>query len=116
MLIVEDQVLIALDMEDMLLTLGAGTCILVSGVAEAMTFLTTKTPDLALLDFSLGDETAERIADRLTALGVPFFFLTGYGDGLVVSERFRGIPIAGKPVTRTALAEKIIETRARAAL
>jgi CheY-like chemotaxis protein len=112
-LVVEDQVLIALDMEDMLLGLGASACWMISGAGEAMALLETKSPDLALLDYNLGDETSERVADRLLELGVPFVFFTGYGDGLVIPERFRGIPIASKPVTRATLVAKIAVARAK---
>ncbi|MCB8882306.1 response regulator [Acidisoma cellulosilytica] len=107
-LILEDQVLIALDIEDMVLDLGAGVCWVVSGAVTALTLLETKRPDLALLDFNLGGrETSEGVADRLMDLHVPFVFLTGYGDGLVVPGRFGGIPIASKPVTKATLLTKI---------
>jgi CheY-like chemotaxis protein len=106
-LILEDQVLIALHMEDMLLDLGASACWMVSANAEALQLLETQSPNLALLDFNLGDETSEKTADRLMELAVPFVFFTGYGDGLVIADRFFGTPIAGKPVTKSTLIGKI---------
>ncbi|MCB8875305.1 response regulator [Acidisoma silvae] len=115
-LVVEDQVLIALDMEDMLHDLGAGECWMVSGVAEATRLIAMKTPDLALLDFNLGHETSEAVADRLMALAVPFVFVTGYGDGLAIADRFRHVPIVGKPVTKLTLAEKIKIAQGQASL
>jgi CheY-like chemotaxis protein len=112
-LLLEDQVLIALDMEDMLLGLGAGLCWMVSDAAGALALLDKTVPDLALLDFNLGDETSEKVADRLMELAVPFLFVTGYGDSLVIPDRFRGIPIASKPVTKASLVTKIAAAQAR---
>ena len=33
-----------------------------------------------MLDINLGDHTSFAIADRLSELGIPFMFATGYGD------------------------------------
>jgi FixJ family two-component response regulator len=35
----------------------------------------------AVLDLNLAGEVVSPVADRLSALGVPFLFATGYGDG-----------------------------------
>ncbi len=64
-------------------------------------------PDVAVLDFNLGSETSEEVADDLIEQRVPFVFATGYGDNVMIPERFRHIPIVRKPVNRSALAIKV---------
>jgi len=110
-LIVEDQALIALDVEGLLLGLGARECWMVPSVAEALTLLETTKPSLAVVDFNLGHETAEVVADKLGALAVPFVFFTGYGEDLRVPERFRGIPIVSKPVVTETLLAKLAQAQ-----
>jgi len=106
-LIVEDQALIALDMEGLLLDLGARECWLVPSVFDALKLLETTKLSLAVVDFNLGHETSEAVADRLTELAVPFVFFTGDGERLHVPDRFAGIPIVSKPVVTETLLAKI---------
>jgi CheY-like chemotaxis protein len=113
-LIVEDQVLIALDVEGMLLALGADECWMASNAADAIDFLRTGRPDTAVLDFKLAVGTSETVADRLIELDVPFIFFTGYGENLVVPDRFGEVPILGKPVGRAGLLAKLKSARDRA--
>ena len=111
-LVVEDQALIAMDTEDTLRNLGAGDVRLAPSVQDAMRLLDSFLPDVAILDFSLGGETSAEIADRLTAQGVPFLFATGYGDGVVMPERFRHLPLLRKPVNGSHLAARIATAHA----
>jgi CheY-like chemotaxis protein len=113
-LIVEDQVFIALDMEDMLLALGARECWMASNAADAIDLLQARRPDAAVLDFKLAVGTSETVADRLIELRVPFVFFTGYGENFVVPDRFGEVPIVGKPVGRAALLAKLKLARGRA--
>ncbi|WP_306226569.1 response regulator [Bosea beijingensis] len=79
-LLVEDQFIIAMDCEDMLMTLGASQVEVCATVSEALSFLSRTAPDLAILDVNLGSETSEPIGNRLREIGVPFLFATGYDD------------------------------------
>ena len=79
-LLVEDNIIIALDTEEALLELGATRVHVASTVESAMEILDEHTPSLALLDLNLGDETSEPIAERLESMGVTFVFGTGYGE------------------------------------
>ena len=78
-LVVEDNMLIALDAEDMMMELGADAVETASSVAQAMAIINAQAPDFALLDVNLGSETSVPVAERLAELGVPFVFATGYG-------------------------------------
>jgi CheY-like chemotaxis protein len=113
-LVVEDQVFIALDMEDMLLALGARECWMASNAADAIDLLRARRPDAAVLDFKLAVGTSEMVADRLIELRVPFVFFTGYGENLAVPDRFGEVPIVGKPVGKGALLAKLKLARERA--
>ncbi|MDF0600174.1 response regulator [Psychromarinibacter sp. C21-152] len=99
-LVVEDEILIAMDIEMTLTEAGyrvIGPC---HNVAEAEDRLRTERPGAAVLDVNLGrDETSAALARRLQAEGVPVVFLTGYAgpdDGL--PGTLGDIPRLGKPI------------------
>ncbi|MBX5104803.1 GAF domain-containing protein [Rhizobium lentis] len=97
-LLVENNLIIAMDGEDILRRLGADVSTAPS-VAEAMEILAGQSFDFALLDVNLGDETSFGIADRLAAAGVPFVFATGYGEGIAQANSHSGAPVLQKPYT-----------------
>lgn len=97
-LLVENNLIIAMDGEDILRRLGAEV-ITAPNVAEAMEILADRSFDFALLDVNLGDETSFGIADRLTAEGVPFAFATGYGEGIAQANSHSDAPVLQKPYT-----------------
>ncbi|ASR09480.1 two-component system sensor histidine kinase/response regulator [Rhizobium leguminosarum bv. viciae] len=97
-LLVENNLIIAMDGEDILRRLGADVAT-VPSVTEAMEILAGQSFDLALLDVNLGDETSFGIADRLAAEGVPFVFATGYGEGIAQANSHSDAPVLQKPYT-----------------
>ncbi len=114
-LLVEDQALIAMDTEESLLRLGARQVRSFPNVAEARTAVAALSPDCAVLDFNLGADTAAGIADMLADLSVPFVFATGYGDSVMIPDRFRSAPVIRKPVSRAVLAAGIERALAQGA-
>ena len=62
LLVVEDQFLVALDLEQMLRTFGASGIDLASSLSTALAAIERSLPDLAILDVKLGDETTAPIA------------------------------------------------------
>lgn len=106
-LVVEDQSLIAMDVEDTLRGMGAQDVRLVSDTEEAITALTTFQPHIAILDFILGSVTSEAVAEHLLERGIPFMFMTGYSDQLSIPERFRNVEVVRKPINNASLAIKI---------
>jgi CheY-like chemotaxis protein len=97
-LLVENNLIIAMDGEDILRRLGADVATAPS-VTEAMEILAGRSFDLALLDVNLGEETSFGIADRLAADGVPFVFATGYGEGIAQANSHSDAPVLQKPYT-----------------
>jgi DNA-binding response OmpR family regulator len=78
-LVVEDDTLIMLDIESTLREAGAkivGPC---RSVSETLSLIGQAHMDIAIVDFGLSGETAAPIAERLSALGTPFFY-TGQVD------------------------------------
>lgn len=106
-LLVEDNMLIALDTEDLLGHLGVATVRCARNVAEALAEIDKRPPDFALLDVNLGAEMSFDIAWRLRDLGIRFAFVTGYGDDVAFAGAFGDVPKIRKPYTadglRTAL-------------
>lgn len=104
-LLVEDNIVVALDTEEHLLSLGVVAVNRVDNSTAALASLDASMPDFALLDYNLGEETSEAIACALEARGVPFAFATGYGevDGMI--EKYpRTVGVLQKPYSRQDLA------------
>ncbi|MCB1925063.1 MAG: GAF domain-containing protein [Gammaproteobacteria bacterium] len=102
-LLVEDNMIIAIDSEDLLKKVGAETVYAVSNVKAAMRVLDNENVDFALLDVNLGLETSEPVAERLVAAGIPFCFATGYGDSNSLAARFPDAPVLQKPFDHSTL-------------
>lgn len=106
-LLVEDSVIIALDLEGLLRNQGATEVLSVASVAAGRAILSRLTPNVAVLDINLGQETSIPLADELHDRGIPYLFLSGYGDDVDLTDRHRGAPRIGKPIDRDALLDAI---------
>lgn len=102
-LIVEDQVLIALDLEAMLSDEGLSRVSAASSVHQAMVAIGAAPPDLAILDINLGPSNSFAVAEELRRRGTPFVFATGYGEGAELPDELAGTPIVRKPYSRNAI-------------
>ena len=84
-LVVEDEPLVSMLVEDELRGAGAVVVGPVPTVSEALGLVEAAAADggisAAVLDINLQGQAAVPVADRLAALGVPFLFATGYGEG-----------------------------------
>jgi CheY-like chemotaxis protein len=106
-LIVEDNMLIAMDAEEALQELGAGAVKLCPTVASALDSIAAAPFDVALLDVSLGEETSEAIAVALRAHGTPFVVTTGFGDYISDISAYAGAPLLTKPYAPAALSHAL---------
>ena len=104
-LAVEDNVVIALDLEDVLIALGAERVVIAGNVTEALRLIDIETPNFALLDINLGAEFSWPIASRLRSLGVRHVFATGYGDGINYPVEHRLTQVITKPYTSDSIAQ-----------
>jgi len=106
-LLVEDQSLIAMDVEEMLKELSCTDVITASRASQAIEMIGKTIPDLAILDLDLGGETSEDVADELTRRLIPFMFATGYSDGTGIPGRFSNVPVAKKPMSKDSLSHAL---------
>ena len=111
-LVVEDEMMIAMLAEDMLGDLG---CVVVGpayGLKGALAMVgETNDIDVALLDINLAGQPAFPVADALRAKGVPMIFTTGYGDA-GLRDVDRGTPVLLKPYRVGELAQVLGEALA----
>lgn len=104
-LIAEDEVLTAIDLEHRLGDAGYRVIGPANTVAEARTAIEHDLPKIALLDANLGGERSYGLAAELRAAGVEIVFCTGYEelenlpegleDCLIVSKPFRDETLLG---------------------
>jgi CheY-like chemotaxis protein len=95
-LVVEDEALIALDIEATLRRGGFEVLGPAASVGDAARLTAGVAVDAAVLDVNLGQEQVFPVADALAARDVPFVFLTGYGRA-ILPARHRDRPVAIKP-------------------
>ncbi|MEM6438617.1 MAG: HWE histidine kinase domain-containing protein [Pseudomonadota bacterium] len=109
-MVLEDNMVIAMDASDALERGGADQVHMVSSVHDALALLEAHEISFALLDVNLGDQTSLPVAERLRELGVPFVMATGYSDAEGITREFPATPIVDKPFT----AESLLAAVARA--
>jgi CheY-like chemotaxis protein len=76
--IVEDEGLLAMEIESLLAELGCSVLGPVPSVDGALALLDQQRPEAAIVDVSLDGQTALPVVAALTAQGVPFVLTTGY--------------------------------------
>jgi two-component sensor histidine kinase len=110
-LIVEDEVLIALEAEAELLRAGTGPMTRAHSIEEAERCIASSPFDVAILDVNLNGRPSFPLADLLADRGISFVFASGYSrlDGL--PERWRGVPLVHKPYSSAELMTAIAEAR-----
>lgn len=99
-LVVEDEYLIAIEMERWLQEAGAVVAGPVSNAVQALALIEKAKPDAAVLDVHLRDDLVYSVADQLSALGVPYLFATGEVRIAGLSD-YRSHPVLGKPILDT---------------
>ncbi|WP_132533465.1 MULTISPECIES: response regulator [unclassified Rhizobium] len=78
-LIVEDEMLVALLMEDFILQLGCEIAGIAMRLEPALDLARTLDIDIAILDINLAGKQSFPIAHQLETRGIPFVFASGYG-------------------------------------
>jgi two-component SAPR family response regulator len=95
-LIVEDEALIALDLQLCLEHAQAQVIGPFDTVSAAFKGLQVHNVDAALLDIRVHDGEVFPLADKLAALNIPFAFLSGF-EPAALPEPYRAFPILTKP-------------------
>jgi len=103
-LLVEDEMLVAMATEDALTEAGCEVIGPVTTVDEALGALDDHTGfDVVVLDMNLKGESAMPIAENLIERAVPFVVLSGYGTADLPPSH-RHVPVLSKPFDPAALA------------
>jgi len=105
-LVVEDEALLAMELEEFLDRGGYAIVGPFSELGRAIEATHREAIDLALLDTNLNGEMVYPLADELRRRGIPFIFVTGY-SALNLPERFRRAARVGKPIDPTVLAREL---------
>ncbi|KQT87920.1 HWE histidine kinase domain-containing protein [Aurantimonas sp. Leaf443] len=79
-LLVEDNLIISIDAEELLREKGVAKVFAATSVSDANGIIGRESLDVAILDVNLGAETSFPLTETLNAAGVPFVFVTGYGE------------------------------------
>ena len=106
-LIVEDELLIAVLIGEMVRDLGYRISATAPTIAMAHLELAKRNFDAVLLDINLDGQDYPEVADLLVELAVPFAFVTGYD--YLVEPRHEKIPVLQKPFTPVQL-RALLET------
>ena len=100
MLLVEDEVLIALHLEHLLGQRGWRVRGPAATVAQALHLLEDgEAPAVALLDVNLRGELVTPVAEVLRARGVPFVLASAYDRPELAAAGLAGAPNVGKPAS-----------------
>ena len=109
-LVVEDEMMIAMLIEDMLDEFGCELVGPATNVPRALELIGKEIVDVAVLDLNLDGKDTYAIADALRQNNVPFIFATGYGSTGMRPE-YGDRPVLQKPFQakdlETALAEAL---------
>lgn len=115
-LLLEDNLIVALEAEDLLRSLGAASIVAVSTVAAAEKVRATTPIDFAMLDINLGAKNSLGFAATLRSSKTPFLFASGYGEQKRAGDSLLAELTVSKPYDRDALQSAIALTLARAAI
>jgi light-regulated signal transduction histidine kinase (bacteriophytochrome)/CheY-like chemotaxis protein len=96
-LLVEDNIIIAMDAEAMLVEAGFSDVYVANSTGAALQRIEAGGVSCAILDINLGSETSIIVAERLGELGIPFIFASGYGEGQPLPRHLERVPVITKP-------------------
>ncbi len=98
-LIIEDEVLIALDLQQLVENLGHRTIGIARTRAEAIALSRAKRPGLILADIQLADGSSglEAVNDLLNSFEVPVIFITAHPERFLTGERPEPAFLISKP-------------------
>ena len=103
---VEDEPLIAMDIEEKLLSVGCNVIGPAPNPATARRLIAETAPDAALLDANLAGQRVDALAMELRRRGIPFAFATGFGRESLPPE-YGDAPLLTKPFGGEQLVEVV---------
>lgn len=105
--VVEDNMVLAMELEQQLLNIGFGSVRAFADQQSCLQDDQTYDANIAILDINLGDTTSYELADKLVASGVPLLFASGYRNHHKIPEGLAAIPRLTKPIDQKNLEEMV---------
>ena len=105
-LVVEDEIMVAMYVEDLLTELGIEVSAIATNLDQALTLARGGGFDFAVLDVNLAGQLSFPVADLLRERGIPFLFASGYGSKGVQGD-YRSAIRLQKPFVGRDLAQAI---------
>ncbi len=96
-LIVEDDPFIAMDLEDTFTAEGYDVLGPAAAVKQGLAIIEETAPAIAILDYNLGQGTSIPIAKALDKAEIPFLFLSGQIERVVIDKNFPPRRVVAKP-------------------
>lgn len=106
-LLLEDEFLIAMDVEQLCRDHGASEVTIMRSLAEIDRQNPATQFDVAIIDLMLGGESTLDFAKSLYNRKIPFVFASGYSDGAEIETDFPGVMLVGKPYSGADLVEAV---------
>ena len=106
-LVIEDEMMVAMLLQDMLADLGCAVVGPAARVGQALAMIeAVGVLDAAVLDVNLNGQRSYPVADVLAARSVPFVFATGYGEDSLMNG-YRSFPLLQKPFKQSELGDTL---------
>ena len=112
-LVVEDELIIAMELESLLKRLGCIVLDPAPSVRRALRLLSGERPDAAVLDVNLQGQRVTPVAEALQQQDVPFVLVTGYEIERLHDEPLHSAVHVRKPVDEPRLVEALSRVLAR---
>ena len=107
-LVVEDNMVLAMELEKIVKSMGGQHVDAVPSVKLGQRLLGRDSDySLAIMDINLGETTSFELADKLVELKVPVIFVSGYDTVFDIPESLACLPRLAKPVDADALSQAI---------
>ncbi len=113
-LLLEDEALIAVALQDDLEEAGYRVAGPFAACVDALAWLESNKPDLAVLDTVLKDGPCKEVALRLTSLGVPVLVYSGLAEDMNALPELASATWVEKPATAQALLQALAGLRVSA--
>ncbi len=106
-LVVEDDAMLALDLETILREAGYAICAVASENGTAEQAIATSPPAVALLDYNLGGTTSAATAIELRRRDIPFAYVTGRPEAVRADATAPSARIVAKPYSRSQILDAL---------
>ena len=106
-LVLEDEFLIAMDVEQLCRDHGAQEGVIARDLAEIDAQRIATQFDAAIVDLMLSGNSTLEFAAGLRETGVPFVFASGYSDAEEIGASFPGVKLVTKPYSGEDLVEAL---------